>query len=33
MKIKLKAFFHNKSKHKQETELADKEPSIKYCKG
>ena len=32
-KIKLKAFFHNKSKHKQETELADKEPSIKYCKG
>ena len=30
MKIKLKASFHNKSeKKKQETELANKEPSIK----
>ena len=26
---KLTAFFHNKNKQKQETELANKEPSIK----
>ena len=28
-KIKLKGFFRNKNKQKQETELANKEPSIK----